>query len=298
MLWLPLTIAAYALNAVGILTDKLLLKRTIPHAAVYTFYVSVFGALAILLLPFAPGIPPLPLLAVALVAGASFTLALFLFYSLLRMTDASEASPIVGSLTPVAVLFLASIFLDESLTAQQVVAFGIILLGSVILAHEEHRPTRDPELHIIAIGASAALLYGLSHVLSKFVYVEHDFLNGMVWRTLGSSLAAMLLLVSPTTRKHIVDDIKRPKPETGALFLAGKICGAASFVLVSYSYTIGSIAIVNALSGVQYFFLFLFLLFLARSRPHLLAEHVTGNALIRKLVSLALISAGIALLFV
>jgi drug/metabolite transporter (DMT)-like permease len=297
MFWLPLTIAAYALNAVGILTDKLLLRRTVPHAAVYTFYVSSFGALAILLLPFAPGIPPAHILIVALIAGATFTLALFLFYSLLRMTDASEASPIVGSLTPVAVLALAAVFLNESLTVQQIVAFGVILLGSVILAHDEHRPAHEPELHLILIGASAAFLYGLSHVLSKFVYVEHDFLNGMVWRTLGSSLAAMLLLVSRTTRKHIVDDIRRPKPETGALFLAGKVCGAASFVLVSYSYTIGSIAIVNALSGVQYFFLFIFLMFLARSRPHLLAEHLTGRSLIRKLVSLALIIAGIALLF-
>ncbi len=297
MSWLALTITAYGLNAIGILTDKLLLRRTIPHAAVYTFYVNASGALLLLLLPFAPGIPPLPLLVIALLAGAAFTLASFLFYTLLRMTDASEASPIVGSLSPVAVFFLAALMLQESLTAPQVVAFGVILLGSVILAHEEHRPKRDPEFTIILLGTAAAFLYGLSHVLSKFVYVHHDFLNGMIWRTVGSSLAAMFLLVSHTTRKHIVDDIKRPKPETGALFLAGKACGAASFVLVSYAYTIGSIAIVNALAGVQYFFLFIFLLFLARSRPHLLAEHLTGQALIRKLVSLALISAGIALLF-
>ncbi len=298
MSWLFLTIIGYFLNALSILSDKLLLKRAVPRPAVYTFYATILGSVVLLALPFVPGVPPLPLMLVALAAGGSFTAALFVFYVLLQLRDASEAAPLVGSLTPVFILFFAWIVLDETLMSSQFVAFLVILLGSIILIHDEHRAKKLPDATTLLIGGASALLFAFSHVLSKFVYLHYGFVGGLVWRSVGTTLAALVLLLPRKNRLAVHDDFRHPKVTSGAIFFLGKISGAAGFIVLNYAFTIGSISIVNALGGIQHIFLLAIVLLLAHRAPKILQEHVLGRSLGRKLVGIICISLGVALLFV
>jgi hypothetical protein len=127
--------------------------------------------------------------------------------------------------------------------------------------------------------------------------VHHEFLNGLVWRTIGASAAALLFLLSRQTRAQIAVNFRVPHAKTNIAFLLGKASGGISFVLINYAFAIGSIAIVNALTGIQHLFLFLFIIATGKKYPHLLREHLAGRALVQKMAGLVLMGVGISLLF-
>ena len=70
-----------------------------------------------------------------------------------------------------------------------------------------------------------------------------------------------------------------------------------SFILLNYAFSVGSVALVSALVGVQYVFLFLMVVVLPQKLKKTLAEETTSVVLWKKGASLALISVGIFILF-
>lgn len=145
---------------------------------------------------------------------------------------------------------------------------------------------------------AAALLFALSHVLTKWVYVHHSFVSGLVWRSMGSFVGSLILLAIPLYRREILESLRRPRAKTGMIFITGQLFAAASFILINYAFSLGSIALVNALAGIQYIFLFFLILPLSKKYQHLLEETVTPKIIWQKILSLILISAGIFILVI
>ncbi len=297
MSWFLWSTFAYFLNALSILIDKLLLKRAFPHPSVFTFYTTILNVFAVFLFVVEPGFPATRVLWISLTAGISFTAAIYSFYSLIKKNDISSAGPMVTSLTPIFVLLFASPILGEVLHGAQFIAFLLILLGSVIISHDQIAGSHRTTWTTFGWALLTAFLFGLSHVLSKYVYVHQSFINGLAWRSLGSALGAIFLLMIPITRKFIAKDLKTARPSADAAFIFVKLCGAASFIILNYAFLTGSIAIVNALSGMQYLFIFLIALFLTKRYPRILHEHLVQASITRKILSITLLASGTALLF-
>lgn len=297
MSWIFISIGAYFLNAVSQLTGKFLLRKLIASPAAYAFFASTLGLAALLLAPFDLQFPGWYLLSVSLGAGVLFTAALFLFYTVLRGGEASRVIPLVSGVSPVFVFVLAWLLLGESLSPSQMVAFFIIVVGGYLISLGGEGRQDDLKKEIVLLSVAAAFLFALSHVLTKLVYVEHSFVSGLVWRSLGGVLGAFLLLVVPRFRREIVTALREPHLKTGFLFLFGQVLGAVSFILVNYAFSKGSVALVNALSGTQYLFLFFLIIPLAKRHPRLWGEAVTVPAVRRKLISIVLLCIGTLLLF-
>ncbi len=293
MAWLAFSVFGYFLNSIAIAIDKALLRRAIPHPAAYAFAVAGLGSIVIPALPFVSR-PPGILLIISLAAGAVFTLALFLFYKLLQESEASRVTPLVGGLTPLVILILGWSFLGETLTLLEISAFALILAGSVAVSREAPSGNKRAGRSIFLPGLIVAGFFAISYAMSKFVYVNADFVGALLWRTTGSAAAAMTLLLSAKNRRAIIGAFRAPREGTVISFVGGQSAGAASFVLVNYALSIGHIAIVNALAGLQYVFLFLIVLGFGRFFPAL-REHIRGNAT-SKVAGVILIGAGIAVL--
>ncbi|MDP1709666.1 MAG: hypothetical protein Q8L21_02155, partial [Candidatus Komeilibacteria bacterium] len=84
--------------------------------------------------------------------------------------------------------------------------------------------------------------------------------------------------------------------KVGGLFLFGQVAGAMSFVLVNYAISLASVTLVNALQGLQYVFLLIMVLLLAKWYPRVLSEHLKGWTLVQKIAAILLIGAGLILL--
>ena len=297
MQWIIISVFAYFLNAIALLIDKFLLKRIIPNPAVYAFYVGVLGLLVFVFAPFNFQFPNLLVLILSLAAGVSYIFALLVFYFLLKKGEASRIVPLVGGLSPVFIFILAWLLLQEMLSVIQICAFVLILLGGWLIMWERKKGKTTFPWPVFFLSLLPAFLFALSHVLSKFVYVNFSFMSGLIWRGVGGFLGGMILFLIPQNREKIIKAVKRSQNKKSFIFIFGQTCAAISFVLVNYAFFLGSVTLVNALSGVQYVFLFLIIIILSKKLPQILQEGITMRIIWQKALSLILISLGISLLF-
>jgi transporter family protein len=297
MSWLIIAIFAYLLGGVVFLVDKYLLKRSIPNPVVYTFYVGLLGLAALVLAPFGFRVPTFSHLIISFVAGFIFISALLFFYFALKKEEASRIVPFVGGLTPFFIFILAWVFLGETLSSNQILAFFIILGGTFLISLELEKEGQIFTSQAFFLALPAALFFASTHTLSKFIYLQENFISGFLWIRIGAALGALILFLIPRNKKAIIEDLKRPKIGRFKIFLFGQGCGALSFILVNYAFSLGPVSLVNALAGIQYVFLFALIVFLSLMFPKIFQEKFTPKIIFQKVISIALITLGVAILF-
>jgi drug/metabolite transporter (DMT)-like permease len=297
MLWLIITIVSYFFGALTHLFDKYLLKKTMfPNPAVLTFYVGFLGILGLVLAPWGFSMLPPLSLALDLLSGLLYVAAMLFFFYALSQAEVSRVASLVGGLTPIFILTLGSLMGQEILTSIQLIAFAIIVTGGFLISLEKTKSKKTITESTILIAIFSAFLFSVAHLLSKFIYAQQGFVNGFIWVRVGGVLAALMLLLIPEIREAIAFDFKRPKRDKASIFLAGQTCGALNFILFNYAFTLGPLALIAALQGLQYVFLFLIVILLSWKLPKVIKERITPNVLIQKSVSIALIAAGVGLL--
>lgn len=300
MNWLYIGLIAYFLNAISFVIAKIMLTDLIPNPWVYTFFVSFLGIIVAVLLPFSFFAPSLAVVLAALASGITYTFALLVFYKLLYKEEASQVVPLTGGMTPIFVFAMAFFALGELLSTNQIIGFILIVVGGFIVSHEESLKERVAHMGVKLFWGAvlSAVLFAASQVLVKFVFNNDTFINGFMWRGFGAVLGASLLLIPRKPRKAIFGSFKPSNVKTGFIFVAGQVAAALSFVLVNYAFSLGPVSLVNALSGIQYAFLFGFIVFLSKKYPKLLKEPLKPGIVRQKIWSIVLITAGVAALFI
>ncbi len=299
MSWLYIGLIAYFLNAISFVVSKVMLRDLIPDPWVYTFFVNILGALTIVLLPFSFFAPSIVVVLAALASGVTYVYALLILYKLLAREEASQVVPLTGGMTPIFVFLMAFFALGEFLNFDQIIGFILIVVGGFIVSHEESVKERLAHMGVKLFWGSvlSAVLFAASQVLMKFVFNNDTFVNGFMWRGFGAVLGAAFLLFPRRPRKAIVGSLKPSNMKTGFIFIAGQIAALLSFILVNYAFSLGPVSLVNALSGIQYAFLFGFVVFLSKKFPRLLKEPLKPGIVRQKVLSIILITAGVAVLF-
>ena len=297
-MWLIISVLGYFLNSLAILIDRALLSKSIPHPAAYTFYITALGMIAIVLVPFGVVIPPPAIIAYSLGAGVFFAGALFTMFSALKDGEATQISPLIGGIQPLFVFILSAIFLQEVLVRNQLLGFVFILIGGLLIA--AHKPSGGRKVYIYALAST--ILFASSYVMLKYVFDAVDvfgsensaFVNGFFWSRFGAFLSASVLLFSPLLRSQIFPKKQPgPKQKTGLVFLFGQICGASSFILVTYAISLSSVTLINSMQGLQFAFLFIMVYPLSKKFPQYWPETWTTKILLNKVVSIILIAVGL-----
>jgi drug/metabolite transporter (DMT)-like permease len=296
MNYLPFALLAYLLNALAVTIDKFLLTKHIPNPLGYIFYTSVASLLALGLFPWTTT-PPLAALILASVSTLLWTSGAYLMFHALKLGLASSVIPLIGTLIPL-ILLLHGIFY-QSLDSSQIGAVSILILGMVVLSSTDFKSNLKPkQLSLIFF---SALLFAVSYLVLKEAYLRADFLSVLVYSRLVLIPLILLTLLIPLTRNIVlVKDKAQPKfnflSKAGALYGVGMLFGGLSEILITYSISLASPALVNSLQGVQYAFLFLLSLTLAKKFPIIYQEKYTPAYLIFKTLGVILIGVGLYLL--
>jgi len=295
MLWLPIAIFSYALNAGSLITDKFLLEKKIPNPAVYTIVISFLGVIAILLLPFGWNAPTVNEVMVELASGFLFGIALLLMFMALNKGEASRVIPFLNGLQPLVILPLAWLIVGEVVTGKFLWAFILIIIGSVIISWGKGKSSA--EAYVLAI--FSAIIFGISIVFAKYAYNSADsFITPFVMTRFGTLLFAVCLLVVPKNLRAVLAELENPEKQTGVLLFFGQIAGALSSILINFAIAISvnATALINALQGLQYVFLLGIVVFLSKKFPAILKEKISGDILKQKIVATILIISGLAIL--
>lgn len=303
MTHLPFTLLAYFLNSIAVLIDKFMITKEISNPLVYIFYFSIFSLLAILLLPFTH-IPPLGVFILASLSTLLWTSGAYFMLSALKVGQASRVIPIIGTLTPTLLFFQA--LSTNSITNQQIWAvlaliFGLVFLTlpDIKLGNSDHSKMFKTEIPMEII---ASILFASSYLILREAYLRENFLTVFAWSRVILVPLGIFLVVLPLTRKIVLGHIRSKNSGSGIftkttlMFLGGQAAGGISELLLTFSISLATPALVNSLQGVQYVFLFLATLLLAKKFPQVFTERFTNISLSLKVFGIIFIGAGLYLL--
>lgn len=294
-MWLPIALFGYFLNAIAAIIDKALLTKSVPNPKVYAFFISILGLIAFVAAPFGLSIPSIQFLLLSLLTGGLSVLALVSFFTALQKGEASRVVPIVGGVQPIIILALSRIFLGEQLLRHELLAFGLLILGGIIISYdqtEHHSKTSQWVGWALLSGG----FYGFFYILTKYLFLNASFIDGFLWPRLGAGVIALFLLLDPITRKSLKTTSENSGKGGKLAFIIGQTSGASSFLFINYAIAIGSVSLVNAMQGSQYAFVFILTLVLSKRISKLLSEKITPMIITQKVAAILLIMAGIFLL--
>jgi len=297
-MWLIIALSAYLLFAANNLIDKHLLSGPIKPK-VYTFYVGTLSIVVILLIPFVNfSFPSPPIILLAFLTGAIFILGLWAFYSGLKRFEASRIIPAVGGLLPIFTFVIVFIFSESEkmLSVWEIVAFILLILGSVFITLKKKQSITINSLKIAAL---TAFLFSTAVVLTKFIYLEHDFWSSFILMKIGGVICALALLIFPQVRKGIIAKKPALPKGKGILFLSNQVVGAGANILQNLAIDLvplGMLAFVSALEGSKYVFILIIAFFVSFKFPKFLKEEMSKGAILQKSISVILIIIGVTIL--
>lgn len=263
--WLLFAVSAQFLFAVSVLIDKHIVSRAehIGRPIVYAFYVSLLSGFVVVMAPFGFVSWPTPaIFLLSLLSGAAFLIAIYLLYSALKLARASDVAPVVGAISTIAALIFAGISI-EPITASLLPPLFLLASGTALISSFHFR--RGALFYTLAAG----LFFGATIFLAKLVFLQTTFLNGFFWTRAMDIVTALSLLLVPTFRRAILHGGRHSSRGARGLVLGNKVLGGVAGILTAYAVSLGPVAVVNALSGLQFVFLFIFAFLFGRWIPEL-----------------------------
>ena len=286
MLWLATAFAGYLFSATAALLEKYLLADRIKSPAMLPFGFRFFGWQSV---GWCRG------------AGVLFLYGLTALYTAVKQSEVSRIAPLAGTVMSFVVLGLSA-FLGTSETegtliaTEHILAFFLLIGGGLLITFD--LPLRKDE-HVPALTIFSGILMALSVFSLKQGFESGNFVSGMVWSRLGIFVAGISLLAIPMYRTHILSgccdfsSFDRKAMGTGAWFLANKLCAGLGSFLFSYAVFLGPVALVQALSGIQYALLLVLAFLFSYRYPHIFEERLYFWDWFQKAVAIILIGLGI-----
>ncbi|NTU99154.1 EamA family transporter [Candidatus Falkowbacteria bacterium] len=316
MTWIFVATLSYLINAGVYVADKFMLSKKVHSSITYAFFVGIWSIFNFVLLPLDWYIPTPGWLLIELAAGGLFLFTIIVWYKALHQSEATRVVPIVGCLTPIFTLLLSVIFLGDGLGAKHLFSFSVLMVGGGLISikqtnlhlidrvvmrvqqvlghiHADYRPTR----RLLINSTLSAFLFAAYAVLMKFIYTHEPFLGSFVWSRLGTFIGVIVIFSIPVYRKAIAKHQANAKQQTNlAFFLSVRLLAAAAFILLNWAISLGDVAMVNVLQGVQYLFLLIIVLVMSVKYPRVYKEEVGSGVMMQKLAGVALVSLGLYIL--
>ncbi len=295
MTYLPFALLAYFFNGIAVLVDKFLLTTKIKDPLVYIFYISLFSFLLVLFLPLTH-VPSLFVFVLASVSTIIWTLGLYFMYKALQVGLVSRVIPIIGVLIPM-FLVVEAVF-TQSVSQMELVAIFVLIAGLVFLTIFEWRG--HIRRHELVFEFTSAILFAISYVILRRAFLMDNFLTVLIWSRMILMPLAIIILLVPVTRKIILvkdEGLKFSlKSKAGVLFMFGAVAGGSSELLITFSVSLATPALVNSLQGSQYLFLFIASLFLGKNFPEIFKEKHTHLKTTLKILGIFCIALGLYIL--
>lgn len=308
--WILLAVAAQVLNAIVALIDKYIVtNKTVQlRPFVYAFYTCVLAGASILVYALAAvpvpieeisfpnlrnvEVPTLEVVALSVLAAYTFFYALVSMFTALQRADASDVVPVIGAVSAISSYALGYLFLDAALSKNFLLGVILLAVGTALVSRFRFSmPVALSSLH-------AGIFFALHYVAIKGLFNMTSFDDGFFWSRVGLVLFALTLLLVPEYSHKIFAQTKESGRRAGGIVLANKFIAGFAAIMILKATELGDVAVVQALGGLQYIFIFAFAVLLGPYGPSACNEgSCSRKELIRKAVFIAIITLGFFTLF-
>jgi uncharacterized membrane protein len=302
MNWFYWALLSPALMAMSNHFDKYLLEKYFKtNGSLILIIISTFSA--ILFIPIAvlmsgnvfniTGLEIIWLIAQSIVQ----LLAIWIYLYVLKESEASIVVPFFQFL-PIFYYILSYIFLGETLTLFQITGSLVIMAGALILSLEIQSDFKVIfKYKLFWLMLLSSLMLAISGVIFKNVALEASFWTATFWDYVGWVLFSLTVVIfTPKLRLNIKQVFKENKLRiislntlNESIYLLGELTGRFAGMLAP-------LALVEAVSGFQPAFVFIFGSLLAFFFPRISQESLSRKDLIQKIVAIVIIVLGSVLI--
>ena len=282
--------------------DKYLITRFIKGGAVgaLILFSSLFAIVALPVIWFIhPGVfeAMSPMRAIILMMAGGFMVIAVLFYLYaLEFSEASYVAPFF-QLIPVFGFILGYFILGEVLSAMQLWAGGLIVLGGIVLSLELAEPKFRIKHKLVFLMIGSSFFYALNAVLFKLIAVSQGFLDSLFWNMLGMVVVGIILFVTVKSyRREFLGLIESNHYSVIGLNALNDLLGLIGEAALVYAVLFAPVALVQAVGGLQPMFVFILGLIITWFFPKFGRESLLFHHLAQKITGIAIISAGVYLL--
>jgi drug/metabolite transporter (DMT)-like permease len=307
MSWVLIAIISYLLLATSNLGDKFLIENVLSSSRVYAFLASIMGGLVVLAAPWFLHWPGFYFFAFNIFVGLLFPLCLFFMFKALKEGDTSKVDVLIGGIIPIFTIIGSFVFFGERFFLHQWLGIFSLILGTIFLALVSGQGGYQALLRskrAFYLSLVSAIFFAVFFLGTKFAYNHQDFASAFIWIRMGAVLGALIMITDKHARQEIFAGLYLKKSESSAkspkrkkrnkvLIFGNQALGAVGFILQNYAISFGSVAVVNALQGVQYAFLLIIGWLLTIFHPHIIKEDISDKIILRKVLAIALISIGL-----
>jgi len=295
MSWFYLALLAPLIYAVVNLIDDNLLRFVYKGPYLAAAVSGVFGALPLISLFFVNWTPiSMSLAGLMLLAGFLTTIYYFFYFKSLAVESPSVVIAMLG-LVPATLPILAYFYLDERLSAVQLIGFSIVLLASLGLAMTELKKFKFsaalvPVLIVVAI-------LDVTSLLTKYVYERAEFYPAYMLFLVGLGLGGIYfgLIMLFDSKKHDLSVFKKSIHKLFVIFVMVELLAVAAEFTSSLAISRGAVSLVRVVEGIQPLYILLIALLLYPLSPKHFREAAEGK-LIKKFSLMILIVAGLYLI--
>ena len=297
MTWITAAlVVAATLGLVNVIDSHLISKRMpslwaflIPAGLIHL----AFGLIFLALHPLPGGVDAFPWF-VAVLSAVTRTVAVLLMLYAMRTEEISRIIPVVHT-QPVFVAILAVPLLGEALNYLQWLAIVMTVAGAVLISARwggSGRGARLRKTFILLLASS--LLFGVSNIATKYALDYISFWN--MYSVTAISLGIILPLVS--ARPRVFRELRQMKDRGIPLMLIAfnETIALGAIILSFWAMARGPVSLVSTVMGARPFFVFLYALALSHTFPAVLDERLSRGIVRLKIVSIALIVGGVAII--
>jgi len=291
MKWLIFAFVATVFWAVGVTIDKYIITKHMQDPFSYQLLYTITESPILLLLLFTSISSTLPWSLLGIVGGFGIYPGLILYFKAMAIEEASRVISLWYT-SPILVLILAYVFLEEKLSLPSYLGVVFLVLGAIFISYRKEKgkkPVISPALGLIL--ASGVVFAGYE-VLTKYVLNATDYLSYLFWNFIGTAMIGFSLFCFPKIRGNFLSDIKG----VNRIVLFWRIINTSLSLIATVFYYIaisrGPVSLVSAASSLEPFFVFAFTLLLSLLVPKILKEEIGKKVVTIKALAIILIVVG------
>ncbi len=291
-MWLIFTLASAILFSITNIIEKHVISDELKDSklSISIYGISYFVIGLVMLIIAKTDIILNASFAIAISAGISMGLARWLYYKSLKREEVSRVIPLY-LITPLFVLILGIIFLNETFTLQKYLGIFLLILGamSISIRIDKGKKRITPIIYLILF---STFLFAVRDVLSRHISQKLEFIALFFGLSMGVILVSLVLLVI-----HHPAMIHKKKKILGIKHLILlSLMNIIAHLLFLKALTLQKAALVSALVNSKVFLVFVIAIAFSKYNPKIIREHLKKETIILKVIGTILLFIGAILI--
>ncbi|MGA7431970.1 MAG: DMT family transporter [Xanthobacteraceae bacterium] len=299
MSWVVFAFSGPVLWAISVHLDKYLVERFFKESnvAVMLLFTAFVG---VLLLPFIwlyePSVtaPGLGSIALIILAGILYMVAMLLYLQALQTEEASVVAPYFQA-GPLFGYGLAYLVLGETLTGRQLAGGVLIILGALSVSVRFAYGARMFKTRLAVLMLTCGFAGALAGLIFKIFALDVEFWTTTFWMYAGEATFGCALLLVPTYRRQLLATLRVNTAALLSINGSNELINLGGGLGNRYALIFAPLSIVQAIGSTTTLFVFAFGVVSSLLWPGLGREDLSGRELVKKGIAAVLVAVGVAL---